>query len=217
MTSSASPQPSLLYQLPSIVEPLTIAALFGRDQPLEIELGSGDGSFLVSYAQQHPGRNFIGVERLLGRIRKMERKARRAGLTNLKGIRIESLYLLQYLLPRHSAEALHIYFPDPWPKRRHRYHRLVNEAFPEVAAQVLTNCGRVYLRTDDSDYFQQMLQVFSGSTRFLEVETPASLLAVKTDFEQDFVARGVPARYVAYERRSDLQTSMTGPLSSGGF
>src|SRR5438445_407865 len=88
---------TLIYELPSILDPLDLARLFSKEQPLEVELGSGDGSFLVNYAVEHPTRNFIGVERLLGRIKKMSRKAIRAGLTNLIGIRIESSYLLEYL------------------------------------------------------------------------------------------------------------------------
>ena len=109
----------------------------------------------------HPERNFVGVERLLGRANKMMRKAGRAGLANLQGLRIESSYFLQYLLPEHSAEVLHIYFPDPWPKKRHRRHRLINEAFPELAKRALVRGGSVYLRTDDQDYFEQMQSVFA--------------------------------------------------------
>src|ERR1043166_9402668 len=111
---------SLLYPIPSIVKRIDLAALFPQSQPVEIELGSGDGSFLVEYARRHPERNFIGVERLLGRIRKTDRKGRRAGLTNLRGVRIESSYFLEYLLPAHAVAALHVYFPDPCPKRKHR-------------------------------------------------------------------------------------------------
>jgi tRNA (guanine-N7-)-methyltransferase len=114
--------PSLIYPLASILERLEPAKLFPKPQPLEVELGSGDGSFLAQYAARHPERNFIGVERLLGRLRKLDRKGRRAGLTNLRGVRIESAYFLEYLLPSHAASVLHVYFPDPWPKRRHRRH-----------------------------------------------------------------------------------------------
>src|SRR6266403_3765050 len=119
--------PSLLYEVPSIVKVLDLAEMFSTAQPLEVELGSGDGSFLVEYAARYARHNFIGVERLLGSIRKMDRKGQRAGLTNLRGVRIESSYFLEYLLPPHSVAALHIYFPDPWPKRKHRRHRLIND------------------------------------------------------------------------------------------
>src|ERR1700689_5486180 len=110
-------EPTMLHPIDSIIERLDVAAVFPRAQPLEVELVSGDGSFLVNYARLHPERNFLGVERLLGRLRKLDRKGCRAGLTNLRGLRIESAYFLEYLLPRESPATLHIYFPDPWPKR----------------------------------------------------------------------------------------------------
>ncbi len=191
---------SVIYPLCSITERIDLAALFARALPLEVELGSGDGSFLVEYARRHPERNFIGLERLLGRIRKMDRKARRAGLANLRGIRLESAYFLQFLLPVGSAQALHIYFPDPWPKRKHRRHRLVSERFPALSAQALAPAGTVYLRTDDGDYFAQMQAVFSASPWFEAVETPDDLAALVTDFERDFQARGVPTLRTAYRK-----------------
>ena len=179
---------NLIYTLPSIVERINLASLFPSDQPLEVELGSGDGSFLAEYAGLHPGHNFIGVERLLGRMRKLDRKGRRAGLTNLRGVRIESSYFLEYLLPPGSAVALHIYFPDPWPKRKHRRHRLINERFPPLARQALAPGGTVYLRTDDEDYFRQMVTVFEPCHDFRQVETPEELAGLLTDFEKDFQA-----------------------------
>ena len=194
--------PSLLYRLPSILERIDLAVLFAKGQTLEVELGSGDGSFLAEYAAAHPERNFIGVERLLGRIRKMARKGQRAKLINLRGIRIESSYFLEYLLPPHSATALHIYFPDPWPKRKHQRHRLINERFPTLAHQALASGGRVYLRTDDHGYFEQMKAVFNACPLFYPVATPQELAQVNTDFERDFAARGVQALGAAYESQS---------------
>jgi tRNA (guanine-N7-)-methyltransferase len=190
---------SLIFALPSIVERIDLASLFPAAQPLEVELGSGDASFLAEYARLHPEHNFIGVERLLGRMRKLDRKGRRAGLVNLRGVRIECSYFLEYLLPLRSASALHVYFPDPWPKRKHRRHRLINERFPELARKALTPGGMVYLRTDDEDYFQQMMAVFEPHTEFRRVETPGDLAALLTDFEKDFRARGIKTLRAAYQ------------------
>jgi tRNA (guanine-N7-)-methyltransferase len=196
----AGKPPSLIYPLPSILDRLVLGDLFLTQQPLEIELGSGDGSFLVEYARQTPTHNFIGVERLLGRIRKMERKARRAGLENLRGVRIESSYFLEYLLPAHSAAALHVYFPDPWPKRKHRRHRLINEQFPALASHALQGQGTVFVRTDDPDYFEQITTVFRGTPLFKKVETPVALASLLTDFEREFQAHGIATLRAAYQR-----------------
>ena len=204
------PTPTLIQPLTSILERLDLTAMFFHRQPLEVELGSGDGSFLVNYAGRHPERNFLGVERLLGRLRKLDRKGRRAGLTNLRGLRIESAYFLEYLLPRESAAAVHVYFPDPWPKRKHRKNRLINARFTEIARQALAPGGTVYLRTDDVDYFGQMTEVFAANPAFRLVETPAELSAVVTDFERNFHARGVATLRAAYQLVA--QTSITGPV-----
>jgi tRNA (guanine-N7-)-methyltransferase len=191
---------NLIFQLRSIVEPLDLAELFPKPQPLEVELGCGDASFLVEYARRHPEKNFIGVERLLGRIAKLDKKGRRAELKNLRGIRIESAYLLQYLLPPHSATALHIYFPDPWPKKRHHKNRLINESFPALARIALVSEGIIYLRTDDADYFQQMTEVFEADKKFQEIETPINLSELLTDFEREFSAKGIKTLRAAYQR-----------------
>ena len=191
-------QNNLLVQLPSIVERLNLAELFPKPQPLEVELGCGDASFLVEYARRNPDKNFIGVERLLGRIKKLDRKGRRAGLANLRGVRIESSYFLQYLLPPRSAMALHVYFPDPWPKKKHRRHRLIGEGFPALARAAFAPGGMVYLRTDDTDYFQQMTEVFAASREFRKIETPAELAEITTDFERDFNSKGIHTLRAAY-------------------
>lgn len=190
---------SLIYMPGSYVEPIDLAQVFQKSQPLQVELGSGDGSFLAQWAKLQPAFNFLGIERLLGRLRKLDRKGQRAGLTNLRALRIEASYFLDHLLPAQAAHALHVYFPDPWPKRKHRKNRLVNESFPTSAARVLAPGGAVYLRTDDADYFAQMREVFQASSPFHPVETPEDLRATVTDFERGFQARGVPTLRAAYQ------------------
>lgn len=192
-------QPNLVVELHSIVEPLDLKGLFSVPQPLEVELGCGDASFLVEWAQRHPERNFIGVERLLGRISKLDRKGRRAGLKNLRGVRIESSYFLQYLLPPGSAAAIHIYFPDPWPKKKHHKHRLINERFPALARAALAPAGRVFLRTDDAPYFSEMMEIFDARKEFQKIETPMELAEWLTDFEKEFSAKGIKTLRAGYQ------------------
>jgi tRNA (guanine-N7-)-methyltransferase len=190
---------NLIFELRTIVEPLDLQTLFPQPQGLEVELGCGDASFLVEYARRRPNTNFIGVERLLGRLQKLDRKGQRAGLENLRGIRIESAYFLQYLLPPASTAALHVYFPDPWPKKKHHWHRLINESFPALCRKILSPGGCLYLRTDDLDYFEQMTQVFGAAQEFAPMETPPSLAEITTDFEREFNAQGIPTLRAAYQ------------------
>jgi tRNA (guanine-N7-)-methyltransferase len=203
MEQETYPEPvvsSLLYRPGSFFERLELSRLFQLPQPVEVELGCGDSSFVVELAGRTPQRNFLGVERLLGRLRKLDRKGRRLGLKNLRGLRIEAGYCLEYLLPPASLSGLHVYFPDPWPKRKHWGNRLINPHFAELAARVLLPGAAVYLRTDDATYFEQMTGVFGESSHFRPVETPAEIASILTDFEREFLAQGKLTRRAAYER-----------------
>ena len=189
---------SLLHEFESVTEPLRLEELFPVAQPAELEIGCGDGGFLLEWATSHPGKNFIGVERLLGRIRKLDKKGRHAGLTNLRLLRFEARYLLRHLLPDHAFDAVHIYFPDPWPKDKHRRHRLIDEHFPELARRILVPNGIVHLRTDDPAYFEQMQESFSPVKDFSSTETPVELANLTTDFERQWNEEGKPTLRVSY-------------------
>jgi tRNA (guanine-N7-)-methyltransferase len=202
MSSESHTNESLIHVPGSYLDRLDLEKLFPRAQPIEVELGAGDGSFILAWAGAHPDWNFLAVERLLGRLKKIDRKGRRAGLANLRALRLEAAYTLEYLISPGSLSALHIYFPDPWPKKRHRRHRLISERFPVLARQALVPGGVVYLRTDDADYFAQMKEVFTGAEGFVATETPVELAAVTTDFEREFNARGIPTLRAAWRRSS---------------
>ena len=189
---------ALLHDFQSITEPLSLEELFPLPQPFELEIGCGDGGFLFEYAQRHPDRNFLGVERLLGRVRKLSKKGLREGLTNLRLLRIEARYVLEYLLPEHAFEALHIYFPDPWPKDRHRRHRLINETFPPLARRILRQKGVIYLRTDDPVYFGQMQETFQDLKDFAVENTPGEIASITTEFEGQWLDQGRHIHRAAY-------------------
>jgi len=198
MASETHPD-SLLIR-PDILSRFDFPALFGSPRPVELELGSGDGSFMLQYAALHPETSFLAVERLLGRLRKVERKGGRLGLWNIRGLRMEATYLLEWMIPAGSLAAIHVYFPDPWPKKRHLRRRLVNDAFAVLAARALAPGGRMHCRTDDADYFEQMTTVFDAAAGFVRGKEPAGLLEVKTDFEAEFNAQGIPTRHATWVR-----------------
>lgn len=193
---------SYLYQHPSAVVRIKWEDVFTTQQPVEVELGCGDAGFLIEYAGKHPERNFFGLERLLGRMRKLDKRARRRKLDNVRGFRLECGYTVKYLLPPESVSTFHIYFPDPWPKRRHHKRRLVNTEFPALAHQALALGGVIYLRTDHTGYFEQMLKVFQAHNGFRAGETPDELASVTTDFEKVFNAKGIPTLRAAFQKAS---------------
>lgn len=192
--------PSIVFAPESYVERLNYADIFSADRPVEVEIGSGDGSFLAQYAKLHPETNFLGVERLLGRLRKLDKKARRLALDNLKIIRIEAAYFTGFLLPPGSVRALHVYFPDPWPKARHARNRLIQPAYLAAVRRALEDNGALYLRTDDTPYFEQMLEAIGETPGFEAIETPDELAALTTDFERHFNAQGTATNYAAFRK-----------------
>ena len=192
---------ALLHDFQSITEPLLLEELFLQQQTTELEIGCGDGGFLLEYAQRHPDRNFLGVERLLGRIRKLSKRGQRIGLTNLRLLRIEARYVLDYLLPEDAFSAVHIYFPDPWPKVKHARHRLIQPDFLPRIHRILTPGGVLYLRTDDSQYFRQMQDTFSDAEAFAGESTPTALSEITTEFERKWLAEGKRTHYAAYRRK----------------
>ncbi|PYI88021.1 MAG: tRNA (guanosine(46)-N7)-methyltransferase TrmB [Verrucomicrobia bacterium] len=193
-------KPTLIFRPPSYVERINLDDLFPIRRPLEVELGSGDGSFIVEWARRNPDKNFIAVERLLGRLRKVDRKGLCADLPNLRVIRLEASYLTEYLLPSSVVAAFHIYFPDPWPKRKHHRRRLITAPFVNVVKQILVPGGAIYLRTDNEDYYTQITDIFRSNPNFQARETPSALAQLLTDFEQDYATRGVRTLRVAYQR-----------------
>jgi tRNA (guanine-N7-)-methyltransferase len=198
--SQTKSEQSVIIRPASYVERLNVQALFVERQPVEVELGAGDGSFLVQWAGMNPQINFLGVERLLGRLKKIDKKSRRIGLTNVHALRLEANYFAEYLVAPESVTVFHIYFPDPWPKRKHRQNRLINERFSQVLRTALMPGGVAYLRTDDVDYFAQMTGVFAANKDFESTPTPSALAAVLTDFEREFTARGIQTNHAAYRR-----------------
>ena len=193
---------ALLHDFQSITEPLRLEELFTQPQPTELEIGCGDGGFLLEYAQRHPERNFLGVERLLGRVRKLSKRGQHAGLNNLRLLRIEARYVLDYLLPERAFSAVHIYFPDPWPKDKHARHRLIQPDFLPRIRRILAPGGVLYLRTDAPPYFEQMQNTFRDAEGFAEESTPAALSEITTEFERQWLAEGKRTHYAAYRLNS---------------
>jgi tRNA (guanine-N7-)-methyltransferase len=137
-------------------EPLPLDALFPTPAPLELDLGCGDGSFIAALAAANPERNFLGVERLLGRVRTACRRIAAQGLTNARILRVDFAQAAATLMPPASVHVCHVMFPDPWPKRRHHVRRTVTADFVRVVSRILTPGGLLRLTTDDAAYFEQM-------------------------------------------------------------
>lgn len=171
--------------------PLDLEKVFPRRAPIEIDLGCGDGAFLVAMAARHPDRNFLGIERLVGRIRSARGKATRGNLRNVRVLLIESTYAVQHLLPPASVDAIHLLFPDPWPKKRHHSRRIVTADFLANAHRALVPGGRLRIATDQADYFQGIREL-AATSEFHESPDDKTAEFPLTTFEKHFVASGAP-------------------------
>jgi tRNA (guanine-N7-)-methyltransferase len=164
--------------------------IFGNDNPVELDLGAGDGGFAIAYARQHPGINLLAVERLLGRVRKIEKRAAREGLANLRVLRLEFGYTVRYLAPPGSVSIAHVMFPDPWPKRRHWDRRLVQVDFVRDLAAALRTGGEFRFTTDHADYFETAQAAVSEAKVLERVAEWDWSGDPKTDFQLGFEAEG---------------------------
>ncbi|NNM28589.1 MAG: tRNA (guanosine(46)-N7)-methyltransferase TrmB [Akkermansiaceae bacterium] len=165
--------------------------LFTGGAPLEVDLGCGDGSFLLAMAREFPGRHFLGVERLLGRVRKVCRKADRDGLGNVRVLRLDARYCVEWLLPPGSVTRLHLLFPDPWPKARHHKRRLVNQGFLTALAAVLAPGGEFLFKTDHAEYFEWTAGELAACPHFTTCAWPDdAFFYPRTDFERQWRAAG---------------------------
>jgi len=178
--------------------PLSLAALCGS-APVEIEIGCGNGRFLASRAAKNPGTHYIGIERMLGRIRKLNRKAERLPAKNVHVLRLEAFYTFYYLLPKHRVRTVYVFFPDPWPKRRHQQHRLFSSRFLNALWMRLELGGTIQVATDHQVYFEQIRKQFLASQRFQEIPPMVRDEDEQTDFEQMFVRQGLPVWSCAFQ------------------
>ena len=171
--------------------PLDLATVFSRPAALEVDLGCGDGSFLVAMAERFPERNFLGIERMLGRVRSACGRAARQALGNVRVLRVETSYAVEYLLPSGSTAVAHLLFPDPWPKKRHQRRRIVTKDFLTAVHRLLAPAGCFRIATDQADYFDAIRELIVGSALIEEPAEREEMFPLTT-FEKRFRADGAP-------------------------
>jgi tRNA (guanine-N7-)-methyltransferase len=165
--------------------PLGLDNIYGRNAPLEVDLGCGDGSFLVGIAAANPERNFLGIERLAGRVRSAHRKIVQREVANARVLRVEASYAVGHLLPADSVALFHLMFPDPWPKRRHWRRRVVTDDFLASIHRALEPQGLLRITTDQIDYFREIERLAAQSMYLVPGSDPEPPRASST-FERRF-------------------------------
>ena len=178
-----------------------------RAAPLELEIGSGKGTFLANQAAATPGVNYIGIEYAGAFWRYAADRLRRAGLPNVKLLHYEAASFVRQFCGDGVFRQVHIYFPDPWPKKRHHKRRLVQGPFLAQLHRVLEPAGRVRLATDHAEYFAWMQEHVAGVADLFEVlpfDSPASAgegELVGTNFERKYRREGRSFHAMVLRRR----------------
>lgn len=167
-----------------------LVSLFGRDAPLELEIGAGRGDFIIDRAAAFPERNFLAVELAASIAQLMAIRAGRRGLANLRVVRMDARTLVNLMLPERSLAACHIYFPDPWPKERHAKHRLFTPQLVRALQGKLTAGAPLFVATDVRDYAEAIFAMAEAAgLRRQATPVPG---ASGTGFARKFLEAGRP-------------------------
>jgi tRNA (guanine-N7-)-methyltransferase len=147
------------YGLAFQQDPLDLDRIFGRSAPTFLEIGFGMGEATAAIAKAHPEHNYIGVEVHTPGVGALLKRIEEFGLTNLRVIQHDVVEVLQHALPPACLDGVHIFFPDPWPKKRHHKRRLIQPEFVALLCRHLKTGGYIHVATDWEEYAEQILEV----------------------------------------------------------
>jgi len=176
--------------------------IFGNSHPVDVEIGPGTGTFLLSIATEHPERNYFAIEHSRSRTRRLEELMTARAVGNVRVIHADAACVVSTLVPPASVDAYHVYFPDPWWKRRHYRRRLFTAEFAAALARTVVPAGRVYVATDVEGVFALMRESLEATGAFGELAQVASPRATVTSFERKGVARGATIRRATFARQT---------------
>jgi len=175
--------------------PVDLEAVFGNTHPVEVEIGTGKGTFLLARSQARKDLNFLGIEYAGAYCRYAADRFRRHGLPNVRMLHADAGHVFRVCLAPRSLLRVHVYFPDPWPKRRHRRRRLIQPAFITDVRRALRIGGQLIIVSDHMDYFRQIRRVLAAAppglaTLPMPKMTDADGQLVGTNFERKYIAEG---------------------------
>lgn len=175
------------YGLPDGQQPLDLAEVFGREAPVTLEIGFGNGDTLLQLASEHPERDHIGIEVHRPGVGRLLKLAGEAGLKNLRVSSNDAIEILEWRIPDNGLDRVLLYFPDPWPKKRHHKRRIVQPAFVQLLGRKIHPGGEFHLATDWEPYAEHMLEVMTAAREFentAEGFAPRPAQRPLTKFEQ---------------------------------
>ena len=176
--------------IPYRTEPLDFAAVFGRSAPVVAEIGFGMGETTARIAADNPGTDYLGIEVHAPGVGSLLKQLGEQGLANVRIVTHDAVDVMREMVPPGSLSAIHVFFPDPWPKKRHHKRRLLQPAFVELAAARLAPGGHFHVATDWQEYAEEVLGVLSA-TPLLRNTAEAFAPRPSTRPETKFERRGI--------------------------
>ena len=198
--------PELRLDPERIVESVDWHEVFGAVGPVEVEVGIGKGRFLLAAAAARPEVLHLGVEWANKYLRIAEHRAKRDGLKNVRFARVDARELVCRAIPAVSVAAYYVFYPDPWPKKRHHKRRLIQKPFVEAAVQCLVPGGHWAVQTDHAEYFEAIADLLRSHPDLREVpfddpEFGVEAARVATNFEIKYAKEGRTFHQIAVRRR----------------
>ncbi len=185
--------------------PIRAEDVFGDSKPLTLDIGFGEGEFLFELSRRMPDFNHIGVEVKKERFKKAVKTVRREGAGNVKLIHLDGAMAVELFAPQ-TFDRIHINFPDPWPKDRHRKHRIINAGFVELLGSVIKSGGGLEIASDHDEYMEGAKESVERCGQFQSAAGAMPLLSYpgdrpRTRFETIFRERGETVKYLIYEKK----------------
>ena len=198
-----TPAPRELEILPGQVEgPLRFEAIYGRVAPVELEIGIGKGRFILAEAERRPDVDFLGLEWSLKHLRIARDRALRLGIANIRFHRADARHVVADLIPDRTLQRVHVYCPDPWPKKRHHKRRLFNGEMARHLERVLAAGGHLNVSTDVREYFDAIVEVVESVTALQRAVDPLHPDGAtgRTNYETKYLAAGRAIQRITWRR-----------------
>lgn len=188
--------------------PLTLTEIYQNQNPCILEIGFGDGEFLIEVASEHPERNHLGIEIKTKRYKKAVKQSKHLGLQNLKFLHFDANLALNELFGEGSFEKVFINFPDPWPKEKHQKHRIINPQFLKLLYKVTSSKGVIEIASDHAEYITHILETFEEEGSFESRFPPPGYVneipgRQRTRFENEFREEGAEIFYLGFTKNAE--------------